>query len=102
MIIAIPLRDMHVVVKLNIGSRSPDVQRFQTPHSSTRLGCGSSASRTQHGARKADATAGRGEVAKEPRVFPRRRLDLSDAEAERREALRAPPSPESVQTSEHV
>jgi hypothetical protein len=51
---------------------------------------------------KADATAGRGEVAKEPRVFPRRRLDLSDAEAERREALRAPPSPESVQTSEHV
>jgi hypothetical protein len=51
---------------------------------------------------KADATAGRGEVAKEPRVFPRRRPDLSDAEAERREALSAPPSPESVQTSEHV
>ena len=43
---------------------------------------------------KADAAAGKGEVAEEPRVFPRRRPDLSDAQAERREALRAPPPPE--------
>ena len=28
---------------------------------------------------KADAAAGKGEVAEEPRVFPRRRPDLSDA-----------------------
>ena len=45
---------------------------------------------------KADAAAGKGEVAKEPRVFPRRRPDLSDAQAERREASRAPPPPESA------
>ena len=38
---------------------------------------------------KADATTGQCEIAKEPRVFPRRRPDLSDAEAERSEALRA-------------
>ena len=44
---------------------------------------------------KADAAAGKGEVAEEPRVFPRRRPDLSDAQAElRREALRAHPPPE--------
>ena len=41
----------------------------------------------------ADAATGKGEVTKEPRVFPRRRPDLSDAQAERREALRAPPPP---------
>ena len=34
-------------------------------------------------------------IIKEPRVFPRRRPDLTDAEAERREALRAHPPPSS-------
>jgi len=45
---------------------------------------------------KADAAAAKGEIEREPRVFPRRRPDLSDAQAERREALRAPPPPESA------
>tara|TARA_B110001450_G_C17502586_1_gene432982 strand:+ start:426 stop:653 length:228 start_codon:yes stop_codon:yes gene_type:complete len=43
---------------------------------------------------KADATTGQCEIAKEPRVFPRRRPDLTEAQAERREALRAHPPPE--------
>ena len=47
-----------------------------------------------------DATAGQGEVAKEPRVFPRRRPDLTDAEAERREALRAHPPPSSGENAD--
>ena len=42
------------------------------------------------------AKAGQVKVAKEPRVFPRRRPDLTDAQAERREALRAHPPPESA------
>ena len=45
---------------------------------------------------KADAAAGKGEVAEGPRVFPRRRPDLTDAQTERREALRAPPPSESA------
>ena len=45
-------------------------------------------SSVQH-AKGDDGTAGQGNVAKEPRVFPRRRPDLTDAEAERREAMRA-------------
>ena len=48
---------------------------------------------------KADAAAGKGEVAKGPRVFPgfpHRRPDLTDAQTERCEALRAPPPPESA------
>ena len=45
---------------------------------------------------KADAAAAKGEIEKEPRVFPRRCPDLSDAQAKRREALRAPPPPESA------
>lgn len=38
-----------------------------------------------------DGTAGQGNVAKEPRVFPRRRPDLTEAQAEQREAMRAHP-----------
>jgi hypothetical protein len=34
------------------------------------------------GLRQADATAGQGEIAKEPCVFPRHRPDISDAQAE--------------------
>ena len=43
-----------------------------------------------------DTTAGQVEVTKEPRIFPRRRPDITDAEAGRREAMRAhlPPSSE--------
>jgi hypothetical protein len=44
---------------------------------------------------KADAKADEGEMAKEPRAFPRRRPDLTEAEAERREAARAHPPPPS-------
>ena len=40
---------------------------------------------------KADATTGQCEIAKEPRVFPRRRPDLTEAQAEQREAMRAHP-----------
>ena len=51
---------------------------------------------------KADAAAGKDEVAEEPRVFPRRRPDLSDAQAERREALPGRIRLQRAQTSEQV
>ena len=42
---------------------------------------------------KADAKAGEGEIAKEPCVFPRRRPDITDAEAERHETSPKHPPP---------
>ena len=38
---------------------------------------------------QADATTDQDNLIKEPRIFPRRRPDLTDAQAERREALRS-------------
>jgi hypothetical protein len=60
-------------------------------------GLGVAPAQAEHGMKpaKADAKADEGEMAKEPRAFPRRRPDLTEAEAERREATRAhspPPS----------
>ena len=45
---------------------------------------------------KADTTTDQVDVAKEPRVFPRRRPDVTDAEDERREAFPKHPLPESA------
>ena len=85
----------HAILKLDVGWKvmSSEANSLARPP-----GLGVAPAQAEHSMElvKADAAAGKGEVAKGPRVFPRRRPDLTDAQTERREALRAPPPSESA------
>jgi hypothetical protein len=99
MMIAI-LQQSHAILKLDVGWKemsSEDKALARPP------GLGVAPAQAEHSMElaKADATAGKDEVAKVPGVFPRRRPDVTDAQAERSEALRAHPPPESA-NGEHV